>query len=397
MRKAAFYNIILSLGMFLAGALPAAAAPPRYTWLDLNTVNAPGLTVHSLHPRGISQAGEVAGYGGIESTTSALLSRGGAPAALISPQSGGTADQGFLYRPPTVGEIPAPNAGVWAQSIGGKDWAAGRRQEPTAPYYSRAFSYNIPPWGGGSGSSGLSSDSGGTNWDLGDLGGTGSWANGVNAAGQVVGGSYTSSGVTHAFLYSGGVMQDLLPAISSSEAYAINNAGQVVGVASAGAGAFLWSSGGGLQDLGALKPPYNAGSTALAINDAGQVVGYSSDSSGNSHAFLWSSGSDMVDLGALPGGTICQARGINNTGQVVGYSASSSAGAHAFLYSGGVMYDLNSLVQNLPTGVVLSAAYGINDRGQIIADGGIGGYSNHGYILTPIVSTAGSLDLLLLQ
>jgi probable HAF family extracellular repeat protein len=114
-----------------------------------------------------------------------------------------------------------------------------------------------------------------------------------------------------------------------------------------------------------------------------------------SHAFLWISGSGMVDMGALPGGTICQARGINNNGQVVGYSASSIGGVHPFLYSCGVMYNLNSLVQNLPAGVVLSAAYGINDRGQIIADGGIGGYSGHGYVLTPKVSAVAPLELLL--
>jgi hypothetical protein len=54
-------------------------------------------------------------------------------------------------------------------------------------------------------------------------------------------------------------------------------------------------------------------------------------------------------------------------------------------------------VQNLPAGVVLTQAFGINNRGQIIADGGSGGYSGHGYVLTPIVPTSAPLDLLLLQ
>ena len=47
--------------------------------------------------------------------------------------------------------------------------------------------------------------------DRGTLGGTGSWAKGINNRGQVVGSSYPCGppGGYHAFLYSGGLMQDL--------------------------------------------------------------------------------------------------------------------------------------------------------------------------------------------
>lgn len=57
------------------------------------------------------------------------------------------------------------------------------------------------------------------------------------------------------------------------------------------------------------------------------------------------------------------------------------------------MLDLTSLVQNLPAGVVLWAAHGINDRGQIIASAA---NSGHGFLLTPITPLA-ALDLLLLD
>ncbi len=56
------------------------------------------------------------------------------------------------------------------------------------------------------------------------------------------------------------------------------------------------------------------------------------------------------------------------------------------------MYDLNSLVQDLPAGVVLKSATGINDRGQIIANS----IYDLAYLLTP-VAPLGGLDLLLLD
>jgi len=362
MRKASICTILIVLGIFLFGALPAAAAP-RYTWLDLNTV--PGMTVTSTHPRSINQAGVVVGYADVPKAN--------------SPQSGEISTHAFFFNPgnpPKINDIPCPvpNAGVRAEWQGyytnKKWWTGGRYKESSGPFNSHAFTYSPSSNGGNSPSS--------TNWDLGNLGGSGSWANGANDVGQVVGGSFTASGFQHAFLYSNGVMQDLLPGVISSEARAINNAGQVVGVR--GGIAFLWS-GGNLQDLGTLQAPYNATSYAYAINAIGQVVGSSSSSLGDSHAFLWKD-NVMHDLGILPDGLICEAYGINDYGQVVGYSASSANGTRAFLYRGGVMLDLTSLVENLPAGEVLMIAYGINNRGQIIADGSRG----HGYILTPIVS-----------
>jgi probable HAF family extracellular repeat protein len=71
--------------------------------------------------------------------------------------------------------------------------------------------------------------------DLGALGGTFSFASDINSSGQVVGGAQTSSGAFHAFVYSGGQMQDLndlIPTDSGMEltsANAINTSGQIVG------------------------------------------------------------------------------------------------------------------------------------------------------------------------
>jgi probable HAF family extracellular repeat protein len=63
--------------------------------------------------------------------------------------------------------------------------------------------------------------------DLGTLGGPSSFAFAINEAGQVVGRSATSAYLTHAFLYAAGQMEDLGTLGGSfSSASAINNAGQ---------------------------------------------------------------------------------------------------------------------------------------------------------------------------
>ena len=129
-----------------------------------------------------------------------------------------------------------------------------------------------------------------------------------------------------------------------SEAYGINNAGQVVGCSAASGvygHAFLYSSSSGsMQDVGTLG---GGASSAAGINNLGQVVGQALTSSGVAHAFIYS-GSSMQDLGTFPGGGLSRAAAVNNLGQVVGYSNTTVGGAsNAFLYSGGSMQNLGTL------------------------------------------------------
>ena len=118
-------------------------------------------------------------------------------------------------------------------------------------------------------------------------------------------------GVTNtygAFLYSNGTMA-YLGTLGGSWSYAtgINDSGQVVGWAdtSSTQHAFLYSNGT-MTDLGAF-PGGNSWSGASAINASGQVVGYSTVSSGYEYAFLYSNGT-MTDLGTVPGGGSSLAR-----------------------------------------------------------------------------------------
>lgn len=127
--------------------------------------------------------------------------------------------------------------------------------------------------------------------DLGTLGGFNSVAFGINANGQVAGKADTSSGYSHAFLYSSGKMTDLgtLPGYSSSFAQGINDGGQVVGRADTSSGthhAFLYSTGTmtDLNNLIATSSGWNL-EYAYAINDPGQIVGYGTIG-GNTDVFL---------------------------------------------------------------------------------------------------------------
>ena len=165
--------------------------------------------------------------------------------------------------------------------------------------------------------------------DLGTLGGTNSYAWGINDLGQVVGRSASPTG-SHAFVYNNGVM----------------------------------------SDLGTLGGTYSA---AFKINDSGVITGQSSSSENSSRrAFVYSNG-QMTYLGAGLGWnawTESFAISANNSGQVVGYRNYTTSNfpqfpppwtkATGFVYSGGTTTMLSP-----PAGYDSTEALAINDAGQI--------------------------------
>lgn len=192
-----------------------------------------------------------------------------------------------------------------------------------------------------------------------------------------------------AAIWKEGVMTALrnLPGGLNSQAYSINNRGQVVGFAENGIfdstcivpsqtmryEATLWEPDGYVTELTPL--PGDTVSFAFSINNEGEAVGVSGRCSnvslpptapGGPHAVLWERDGHVINLGSLPGGVMNNIAGsINNRGEVAGTSALSDGTVHSFVWnrkSG--MKDIGSLPGAVVT--VTPCCGSINDEGEAV-------------------------------
>jgi probable HAF family extracellular repeat protein len=242
----------------------------------------------------------------------------------------------------------------------------------------------------------------------------------VNNKGQVVG-IYTTSTQSRAFLWEKGVRKDLGSLGGNyAVAYAINDAGQIVGESSlpneVEIHAVLWQNGV-IKDLGTLGWTGGLGapaSEAVGINARGQAVGWSYTLSGNLRAFLYKDGKMrrltglettvaraygidslgrvvghlgdftaprafrwqagvLTKLGTL-GGPTSKARAINNAGKIVGWATKASGAFRAFLWQNGVMTDLGTL------GGSSSEATAINKSGQVTGTAATATGEGHAFV-----------------
>jgi probable HAF family extracellular repeat protein len=215
--------------------------------------------------------------------------------------------------------------------------------------------------------------------DIGTLGGPDSLP-GANCDNQrpglIVGGSYTSftpndtTGVPTAnpFLWKDGKMMDLGNLGGTmSFGQCANNRGDVIGLSDLPGDlkfhAFLWRRGV-MKDLGTLG---GDNSEAIWINDSGDIAGSADLPGTNLHdAVIWRHGK-IKDLGTIGSDACSRGRGINSRGQVVGGSSDCRNFLRAFVWEeGGPMLDLNKLIAP-GSGVQITNAININDRGEILA------------------------------
>jgi probable HAF family extracellular repeat protein len=215
--------------------------------------------------------------------------------------------------------------------------------------------------------------------DIGTLGGTDACGTYINDAGQIVGISFTANNDFHTFIYANQQMTDIgtLGGTFTSPNW-VNASGQIVGVSNLTGDsighAFFWD-GAAIHDLGSLSSSFGSNySEALSVNDAGDAVGYSLASVTAYHATYWHNGT-ITDLGTLPGDTVSKAWGINNRGQIVGTSGTAGIEAqHAVLWQNGQIYDLSHLSHT----TMITAAFNINDQGEIAAVANANGDGNGG-------------------
>ena len=234
--------------------------------------------------------------------------------------------------------------------------------------------------------------------DLGTLGGTLSYAMGINNKGWVEGFSnLKGKGGQHAFVWRRGAMTDLgtLGGPNSGVGFWGASPNEQGAVAGAGESStldpnneqfcnkfnsffsapatpyecrpFVWRNGTTTQ------LPTLGGSNGIAsqINDRGQVVGAAEtttlDPTCSSPAFtlqpaLWDNGA-IHKLPVLPGDDNAVANAINENGQVVGISVGTCSGspAHAVLWEHGNITGLGSL-----GGTAFDEATSINNQGQVV-------------------------------
>jgi len=179
--------------------------------------------------------------------------------------------------------------------------------------------------------------------------------------------AFPSLGSQLPYLYDDGTWTslDLLPGAQIGEAWAINDAGDVVGgMSSPGGGingAFLWHQG----RLTAIDLPIGPFGYALDINESSAIVGLMGQGiSGFALGFLQQDGV-IEEIPPVSGGMSSEARGVNSDAVVTGQSLipvkEGSIPRRSWMYKNGKLTDLGGFADTHR-----NIADDINDAGQII-------------------------------
>jgi len=193
------------------------------------------------------------------------------------------------------------------------------------------------------------------------------YARAINDKGDIVGGFLTAEGkeAGHAFHWHDGTLTDLRTlGGKSSEAWDVNNAGQVVGRAENAKGetrAFLWEAGRGMRDLNAPgRDPW-----AFRISGKGQVIGYTE---GNTRSFQWERGkATILNPTPLEGFKAFVALNINERGDIIGgFDRGGAGGTHEDRIA--LYRDGKTTLIELPQPSKSSNAFGLTSNGLVVGN-----------------------------
>lgn len=115
------------------------------------------------------------------------------------------------------------------------------------------------------------------------------------------------------------------------------------------------------------------------INTFGHIVGSSYNDPNAVSAWFYANGTTTT-LANLPGATVSAARALNDNDDVVGVEFVDTF-AHGVLWRNGQVYDLQSLVTNMPPGAQIEDAMDINNSGQIVVF--VPSVGSQTFLLTP--------------
>lgn len=218
-----------------------------------------------------------------------------------------------------------------------------------------------------------------------------SWSDafGINNQGQIVGRSVSSDHKQRAVRWDSGSTTDLggFTGQGNGIAYGITGFGRAYGVSDGRA--FLTAPNAVINPETDALLSLSGAASALGCNENNEVVGFYRDALFVEHSFVYRNGA-MVDLGPpLPGNTQSHANAINDHSIIVGrtfwseviYSTRVDHNT-AVIWRDGKMIDLNTLIPS-DSGWYLLSAIDINNVGQIVCSGTRADFSTGELILTP--------------
>ncbi len=209
--------------------------------------------------------------------------------------------------------------------------------------------------------------------DLGLLGGPIGSATNLNASGGSVGLSTLPDGNYHAVAWNPSPIDlGTIGTDTQSMAFAVNDAGQVVGVSynygDLSPHAFMWESGV-LTSLGNFSP-HDINNASVV---AGQTTIFNSANLWVDHACIWSAGV-LTDLGTL-GGYNSEAMAISTGGTVAGQAfLTNNLTVRACVWINGTPHDLGTIAG---TAAAKSSAADLNDNGLVVGWSEVAGGSRH--------------------